>query len=128
MKFELNEDVTFLFAPIESGRPLNSLDDISMKDVKSIDYRLTIHELCWIADTILKNCNLKLEDVYVHTCFENSRSCIHEDYQIETMMSKLPDAYPTISKSNSSAQDCKPIYPDEEEIKVKQKKKLYAEN
>ena len=128
MKFELNEDVTFLFAPIESGRPLNSLDNISMKGVKSIGYRPTIHELCWVADTILKNCNLKLEDVYIHTCFENSRSRIHEDYQIKTMMSKLPDVYPTVSKSESPAQDCKPICPDEEEIKVKQEKKLYAEN
>ena len=60
MKFELDEDVTFLFAPIESGRPLNSLDDISMKGVKSIGYRPTIHELYWVADTILKKLQFKI--------------------------------------------------------------------
>lgn len=129
MKFQLDKDTTFIFAPIEKGKEfITSTDDISLKGRKSIGYNSpTIYELCWNADHILKQTGLKLEDVFEHTYFENSRSHNYPEYKIKNIMAKLPDEYPVVQLDEPDTA-CEKICEPDNVSEEKEERKLYAEN
>lgn len=129
MKFDVNDDITFIFALIikENGC-ICSTDDISEKDVKGIGYRPTMYDLCYVADQILTRCDLRLENIFTHTYYKCSRTHNYEKHQIISMMNKLPDVYPNVQEDTEETRSEKIECPAEENNNTIKNKKLYAEN